>query len=168
VALSALKLLASERRCNRPSFRTDHRPGTLRPFYALEWTFSTARLLITLSRQEGTARHFTITRATISDADGIVDCLRAAFEPYRQQYTPAAYADTVMTAESAQQRIQTMNVLVARDERGALVGTVGAAVHAPEGHIRGMAVLPAAQGSGLADQLIKGIRLNCSQQAVHS
>ena len=62
-----------------------------------------------------------------------------------------------MSAESARQRIETMCVLVARSEQGTVVGTVGATVRGPEGHIRGMAVVPPAQGTGVADQLIKSI-----------
>ena len=106
---------------------------------------------------EGAARHFTITRATIDDADGILGCLRTAFESYRAQYTPAAYEDTVMNAATARQRIETMKVLVARGEQGTVVGTVGATVRGREGHIRGMAVVPAAQGMGVADQLIESM-----------
>jgi hypothetical protein len=37
------------------------------------------------------ARLFTISPATIGDIDEILRCLRAAFAPYRTQYTPAAY-----------------------------------------------------------------------------
>ena len=83
--------------------------------------------------------------------------MRAAFEPYRTQYTPAAYDDTVMDAEAARKRIETMQVLVARSDEGTVVGTIGAAVRGPEGHIRGMAVVPAAQGTAVADLLMKSM-----------
>ena len=69
-----------------------------------------------------------ITRATVYDSEGILRCLRAAFEPYRAQYTPAGYEDTVMTSETVRKRIETMTVLVARNELGLIIGTVGAAV----------------------------------------
>ena len=36
-----------------------------------------------------------IRGASIADAPGILDCLRLAFEPHRQRYTPAGYANTV-------------------------------------------------------------------------
>jgi hypothetical protein len=42
---------------------------------------------------------FHVERATFDDA-GILDCLSAAFDPYRAQYTPAAYEDTVLTRET--------------------------------------------------------------------
>jgi len=83
--------------------------------------------------------------------------MRAAFEPYQAQYTPAAYEDTVMTRESVRRRIDTMTVLVARDETGLIVGTIGAASHGAEGHIRGMAVLPSVQGRGVARGLLESI-----------
>ena len=62
-----------------------------------------------------------------------------------------------MTPESARQRIQTMDVLVARSDDGAVVGTIGAAALGSEGHIRGMAVVPTAQGTGVADQLMQSM-----------
>jgi GNAT superfamily N-acetyltransferase len=104
-----------------------------------------------------TAPNVCIMRATVGDADGILQCLRAAFEPYRAQYTPAAYEDTVLTAETVRQRIERMTVLVARNEAGLIIGTVGAAVRGAEGHIRGMAVAPSSQGGGVADRLLESI-----------
>jgi GNAT superfamily N-acetyltransferase len=109
-----------------------------------------------------------ITRATLYDSDGILRCLRAAFEPYRAQYTPVGYEDTVMTSETLRKRIEDMTVLIARNEAGLVLGTIGAAVRGVEGHIRGMAVLPSSQGAGLADRLLETIereltRAGCSR-----
>jgi hypothetical protein len=67
---------------------------------------------------------FRIERATLEDADGMLDCLPAAFEPYRAQYTPGAYEDTVMTADTVRQRIKGMTVLVARSDAGRIIGTI--------------------------------------------
>jgi GNAT superfamily N-acetyltransferase len=60
-----------------------------------------------------------------------------------------------------------MTVLIARNEAGLVLGTIGAAVRGVEGHIRGMAVLPSSQGAGLADRLLETIereltRAGCS------
>jgi GNAT superfamily N-acetyltransferase len=96
-----------------------------------------------------------ITRVTFDDAEGILRCLRAAFEPYRTHYTPAAYEDTVMTAETVRQRLETMTILVARNKAGLIIGTIGAAARGAEGHIRGMAVAPSSQGSGVGDRLLE-------------
>lgn len=100
---------------------------------------------------------YSIARAMLDDADGILGCLRAAFAPYRMQYTPAAYEDTVMTGESVRYRLETMTVLVARNDQGRIIGTVGAAAHGTEGHIRGMAVVPSFQGGGVGDRLLEAI-----------
>jgi ribosomal protein S18 acetylase RimI-like enzyme len=104
-----------------------------------------------------TAPGFSITRATQDDAEAILRCVRAAFEPYRTEYTRAAYEDTVMTGETVRRRIETMIVLVARDAAGLVLGTVGGLVSGDEGHIRGMAVLPSSQGRGVADRLLATI-----------
>lgn len=106
--------------------------------------------------------HLTVARATFDDSEAILRCLRAAFEPYRMQYTAAAYEDTVMTAETVRQRIATMTVLVARTESGPILGTIGAAVRGSEGHIRGMAVVPSAQGTGIAGRLLDTIERELS------
>lgn len=101
--------------------------------------------------------NFRIARATMADADAILSCLRAAFEPYRAKYTVDAYDDTVMNAETVRERIETMTVLVARNDAGEIMGTIGAASFGAEGHIRGMAVVPSAQGTGVANQLLHAI-----------
>jgi hypothetical protein len=46
-----------------------------------------------------------------------------------------AYEDTVMTADTVRQRIESMTVLVARSDAGRIIGTMGAAVHGTEGHL---------------------------------
>src|SRR5207248_3212448 len=83
------------------------------------------------------------------------DCLRAAFEPYRPQYTAAAYEDTVLTPATVAERFATMAVLVAATRGGEVIGTVAChVVGAGEGHLRGMAVRPDWQGRGVAEELL--------------
>jgi N-acetylglutamate synthase-like GNAT family acetyltransferase len=97
-----------------------------------------------------------IRRATQSDSLGILDCLREAFEAYCGSYTPDAFADTVLTHDTLQQRFATMSVFVVTSDSGEIVGTIAChAVHQREGHIRGMAVRPAWHGSGVAAMLLK-------------
>jgi GNAT superfamily N-acetyltransferase len=110
-----------------------------------------------------------IRKATPSDSAGILKCLRAAFDPHRNAYTPEAFADTVLTPETLQHRLATVRLFVAVTDAGEIVGTIGCHVvnpivdpmvhstdvHSTEGHIRGMAVLPAWQGSCVASQLLK-------------
>jgi len=107
--------------------------------------------------RDTTARAVRIARATVDDAGGILQCVSEAFEPYRTQYTPAAFNDTVMTDETVRERIETMIVLVARNDASLIVGTIGAAVRGAEGHLRGMAVAPFAQGGAVADDLLRSI-----------
>ena len=96
-----------------------------------------------------------IRKATGEDANGILACLSAAFEEYRDSYTSGAFADTVLTPETIAKRLQEMTVFVATEKSGEIVGTIACgAVNAEEGHIRGMAVLPASQGTGVASRLL--------------
>jgi N-acetylglutamate synthase-like GNAT family acetyltransferase len=91
---------------------------------------------------------FLIRRASLKDAGGILDCLAAAFEPYRGSYTPRGFADTVLAPDALARRLAEMSVFVAA-AAGEVVGTVGCAVMAAgEGHVRGMAVRPEWQGRG--------------------
>ena len=99
----------------------------------------------------------TIERATAHHADGILECLSSAFEPYRPAYTAAAYEDTVLTRESLRRRLEEMIVLVAVDGSGRVVGTIAyKASDDGEGHLRGMAVRPECQARGIAGQLQSG------------
>src|SRR5260370_42612055 len=101
---------------------------------------------------------FVIRPAVADDAAAILQCLRAAFAPYRSQYTPQGYLDTVMTPDTLLQRLASMTVLVAVDARRNVVGTIGGAVvSSSEGHLRGMAVLPGWHGRGIAQLLLDAI-----------
>jgi GNAT superfamily N-acetyltransferase len=85
-------------------------------------------------------------------------CLAAAFEAYKKDYSPPAFADTVLTNETVHVRLQQMHVLIATVP-GNVVGTIAAAWHPKikEGHLRGMAVLPEWHGRGVAAQLLTSI-----------
>jgi predicted N-acetyltransferase YhbS len=97
-----------------------------------------------------------IARATAQDCDGILECLRLAFAAYEAEYSRAAFEDTILSAERLQRRMAEMTVLVAHDENGSIVGTVAFNVLlSAEGHLRGMAVRPSEQGSGIARQLLR-------------
>jgi ribosomal protein S18 acetylase RimI-like enzyme len=103
----------------------------------------------------GTTAGFAIRRANVGDMPGILHCLHTAFEPFRKEYTHAAFADTVLTRKSLRQRLDSMCVFVAVSQAGAVIGTIGCAtLDAVEGHLRGMAVLPEWRGTGLAAALL--------------
>jgi len=105
-----------------------------------------------------------IRRATSEDAVGILACLRAAFEEYRHRYTPEGFLDTVLTPETLQERLEKMCVFVAMHPVNQMDGSKGMTsvagtiacnvVSAEEGHLRGMGVLPAMRGAGIAVQLL--------------
>jgi ribosomal protein S18 acetylase RimI-like enzyme len=96
-----------------------------------------------------------IHKATVRDANGILDCLRSAFEPYKRYYSAVAFEDTVLTPESVFRRLDEMVIFVALDHSSMVVGTVACNVIAEaEGHLRGMAVRPECQARGIADQLL--------------
>ena len=96
-----------------------------------------------------------LRRAIPEDADGILACLSAGSAEYYDDCTSGAYADTVLTTESITKRFQEMTVFVATRASGEIVGTIGCGiVNAEEGHIRGMTVLPASRGTGIAARLL--------------
>jgi GNAT superfamily N-acetyltransferase len=110
------------------------------------------------SKAASAANEFVIRPAHTEDAAAILQCLRAAFEPYRSQYTPQAWLDTVMTTGALLQRLSSMTVFVAFDTQGNLVGTIGGAVvSSSEGHLRGMAVPPEGHGRGIAQRLLEAM-----------
>ena len=97
----------------------------------------------------------TIRQATDADCEGILACLQSAFEPFKAQYTPGAYSDTVLSRNALQHRLEEMTVLVAVHDSGEVIGTVGCkALADAEGHLRGMAVLPSWQGRGVSQDLL--------------
>ncbi len=100
----------------------------------------------------------TIRKALKADAAGILECLKIAFEPYRDQYTPGGFADTVLTPETIHDRLGQMSVFVAVTAGSQIVGTIACSViSAGEGHLRGMAVLPEWHGRGIAERLLQSV-----------
>ena len=97
---------------------------------------------------------YQIRKASEKDSEGTLACLHMAFEEYRSQYTAKGFADTVLDFETIKHRMCEMCVLVAVLE-ARIVGTIGYAVNGREGHLRGMAVSPEWQGTGVAAALLR-------------
>jgi ribosomal protein S18 acetylase RimI-like enzyme len=95
----------------------------------------------------------TLRNAVGDDAEGILECLASAFGAYQSQYTHEAYADTVLDLHSLQVRLTEMSVLVALCGNQ-IVGTIAFAAEGEDGHLRGMAVRPELQGTGVASILL--------------
>jgi GNAT superfamily N-acetyltransferase len=114
-------------------------------------------------------RRVSIRKASAGDSAGILDCLAAAFAPYRDAYTAGAYQDTVLSPDTIGERLSSAAVLVAIDDAGQVVGTVGyTVIGGVEGHLRGMAVRPGWQGRGVAHRLLESVeeetrRLSCAR-----
>jgi ribosomal protein S18 acetylase RimI-like enzyme len=101
----------------------------------------------------GASSNVIIRPAQPGDENRILGCLAAAFEPYRGAYTADAFTDTTLTAASLAVRLREMHVLVAVTQER-VVGTIAGSSQGREGHLRGMAVLPACRGTGLASRLL--------------
>ena len=96
-----------------------------------------------------------IRKAEAADLPHVRSCLAIAFEPYRADYTPAMFDNTVPTLEGLHDRAADMNIWVACASDGEVVGTVAAAVIGCHvGHLRGMAVKPGHHGAGVAAALL--------------
>jgi hypothetical protein len=54
---------------------------------------------------------FSVRKAFIADAVQILDCLKEAFAPFRDAYTPEAFLDTVLTPAALEQRLKIMPCL---------------------------------------------------------
>ena len=95
-----------------------------------------------------------IRKAEFTDAEPIAGCLSASFARHRDEYTAGAYADTVRNSDGVLRRLQEMCLFVAISDEE-IVGTIGCMVNGSEGHLRGMAVLPDWQGTGVALALLQ-------------
>jgi GNAT superfamily N-acetyltransferase len=82
-------------------------------------------------------------------------CLTEAFEPYRADYTAEMFENTVPSVAGLEDRSSEMTMWVATSS-GRIVGTIAAGVTGSQiGHLRGMAVVSAFHGWGVAAQLLR-------------
>lgn len=96
----------------------------------------------------------TIRQATADDEAAVRDCLQTAFAPYRHFYSPEGFADTTLTPDTYRGRLRHSAILVG-ELGGRVVATIACSRLSPEeGHLRGMAVLPAFHGQGIAGRML--------------
>lgn len=99
-------------------------------------------------------RSIEIRPATVEDASAIAEVLYKSFVEFEALYTTAGFAATVLNEQRVIDRMQEGPVWIAsRDQR--VLGTVAAKVEGDSVYIRGMAVLPAARGSGAGAALLR-------------
>ena len=79
--------------------------------------------------------------------------LAEAFEPYRSQYTPAAFQATTLSANEVRSRLEEGPVWLAF-LTGVPVGTLSAVHRTGSLYLRSLAVIPTAQRNGVAGALI--------------
>jgi ribosomal protein S18 acetylase RimI-like enzyme len=94
-----------------------------------------------------------IRRARSEDAADVARVLYESFLEYKALYTREGFAATTPGAKQVLARMREGPVWIAVREIE-LLGTVAATVKKPSLYMRGMAVLPAARGLGLAARLL--------------
>jgi N-acetylglutamate synthase-like GNAT family acetyltransferase len=109
---------------------------------------------------------YKIRKAQPKDAKGIHEVVLAAFEEFRDFYSPEGFADTVMSEKVTLERIKRMTLFVAVTKNHEIIGTVGwKKISEKEGHIRGMAVHPKFQGKNSpAADLLKEVEKDALSQ----
>ena len=95
-------------------------------------------------------------RADEADAAAIADVLAQAFAPYRARYTEQAFGATTLDVERILARMREGPVWVALDA-DRIVGTVSVVLNGSECYVRGMAILPDAQGRGIGRLLLDAV-----------
>lgn len=107
-----------------------------------------------------------IRRATKKDSEAVHETLLAAFEKYQSYYSPKGFTDTVLSKEMAKDRIKEMNVYIAVEKEGKIIGTIGwQKLNDSEGHIRGMGVIPNWQGKkGPAKLLLQQVEKDAKKE----
>jgi GNAT superfamily N-acetyltransferase len=89
----------------------------------------------------------------LDDCGAVAGILAQAFEPYRSQYTPAAFEATTLSANRVGTRFEEGPVWLAF-LTGVPVGTLSAMYRSGSLYLRSLAVIPTAQRNGVAGALI--------------
>jgi GNAT superfamily N-acetyltransferase len=97
-----------------------------------------------------------IRLATPEDAPAVANVLHESFVEFEALYTAGGFAATTPYAAQVLVRISEGPVWIAMHD-GVVMGTVAAVVKGESIYIRGMAVLPAARGSGTGAALLRQV-----------
>ena len=118
-------------------------------------------LFLSIMREHESGIH--IRRATGDDAASIAAVMHTAFVEYESAYTPEAFAATTPILEQIQHRMSEGPMWVALKD-GSIVGTVSVVAKSQGLYVRGMAVLPIAQGQRIGPLLLEHVKQFASRQ----
>jgi ribosomal protein S18 acetylase RimI-like enzyme len=111
------------------------------------------------------AIHSEIRRAGPEDAPAIATVLHESFVEFKPLYTDGGFSATALGADQVLVRMREGPVWVAL-RGGTVLGTVAAVVKGDSVYIRGMAVLPAARGSGCGTMLLRQVEIWAGSEGV--
>jgi len=94
--------------------------------------------------------------AVPDDATAIASTLQKAFLEFEPLYTPQAFASTISSPDRIRLRMNEGPIWVALQD-DVVIGTVSVAPKGDALYVRGMAVDPAARGSGIGRELMKRV-----------
>jgi GNAT superfamily N-acetyltransferase len=114
-----------------------------------------------------TAGEIQIREAGPEDAEAVARVLYQSFIEFRALYTDGGFAATTPNEEQIRTRMVEGPVWVAMRGTTAL-GTVAAVVKGTRLYMRGMAVLPAARGLGIAARLLEQVELRVRRERCRS
>jgi ribosomal protein S18 acetylase RimI-like enzyme len=107
--------------------------------------------------------HIEIRRAGPEEAPAIETVLHESFIEFKPLYTDGGFSATTLGADQVLVRMREGPVWVAL-RGGTVLGTVAAVAKDDSVYIRGMAVLPAARGSGCGTMLLRQVEIwACSE-----
>src|SRR5262245_23257895 len=108
------------------------------------------------SRRYDTTNIMQIRIAIPDDASAIASTLHRAFLVFEPLYTPVAFATTISSPDQIRRRLNEAPLWVALQDH-VVVGTGSAVPDGDDLYMRGMAVDPAARGSGIGRELVKQV-----------
>jgi ribosomal protein S18 acetylase RimI-like enzyme len=97
-----------------------------------------------------------VRRAVRTDASQIASVLYESFLEFKPNYTPEAFAATILYTETIRDRMREGTTWVAL-QNGLVVGTVSAVAQKDALYVRSMAVSPQARGHGIGTLLLKQV-----------